>query len=60
MQQEAFGHPSGAEQLGPDGEVWTTYSDINQYRFGIIFAADMNNTFGIGPTAAGFGREVLA
>ena len=45
-------------QLGPNGEVWTTYSDIGTWRFGIIFATDMHNTYNLGVTAAHFGKEV--
>ena len=47
--QQAFGG-----QLGPKGEVWTTYSDISPFRFGIIFATELNETFKIGPVFANF------
>ncbi|KAK7471362.1 hypothetical protein BaRGS_00036000 [Batillaria attramentaria] len=41
--------------IGPDGEVWTTYSQIgDRWTFGIILAADLRNTFNITPTDAGF------
>ncbi len=44
--------------LGPIGEVWTTYSDVGDFRFGVIFAAAMENTYIMGPTKA-FGLQVL-
>ena len=42
------------KEFGPDGEVWTTYSKINQYTFGIILAADIKNTYYMTPANVGF------
>ncbi|CAH1778788.1 unnamed protein product [Owenia fusiformis] len=41
----------------PIGEVWSTYSDIAGWRFGIILAAEMLQDYTIGPMAAGFGDD---
>ncbi|XP_055954459.1 uncharacterized protein LOC126814885 [Patella vulgata] len=44
---------------GPVGELWTTYSNIGfieARHFGIILAADIQNTFQLTPTLAGFGN----
>lgn len=43
---------------GPTGEVWSTYSNISRLFFGILFAADMKNTFNIKPSNAGFNTSV--
>ena len=51
--QSAFNDTSG-----PDGEVWTTYSDIGRYRFGLIFAAGLTRPYAVGPTIAQFGPQV--
>jgi len=48
--QSAFG------DFGPHGEVWTTYSDISSHRFGIIFAAELNNSYTLNSTHA-FGQD---
>ncbi|KAI8505567.1 hypothetical protein Bbelb_167560 [Branchiostoma belcheri] len=42
--------------LGPKGEVWTTYSDISGLRFGIILAADLQEDWNINAVTAGFGE----
>ncbi|CAF0793390.1 unnamed protein product [Brachionus calyciflorus] len=39
---------------GPDGEVWSTYSTISNYTFGIIFAADIKNNYNLKPEQMGF------
>ena len=31
--------------LGPDGEVWCTYSRVSQWTFGIILAAGLNRSY---------------
>lgn len=46
------------DSSGPDGEVWTTISKIGPFTFGIIFAADLKNSFVISPNAAGFSAWV--
>lgn len=51
--QQAFGG-----NIGPMGEVWTTYSDIGLSRFGIIFASELNQPYSIGPEQARFGSQV--
>ena len=53
MFQEAFGG-----DVGPTGEVWTTYSDIGRWRFGVIFSFELSHDFYIGPSDAGFGSQV--
>nr|KAG5688829.1 hypothetical protein BaRGS_017061 [Batillaria attramentaria] len=46
--------------IGPDGEVWTTYSQIgDRWTFGIILAADLRNTFNITPTDAGEDQPIF-
>lgn len=44
---------------GFKGEVWSTYSDIGRWRFGIILAANMTHTdvMDLGPTSAGLNWE---
>ncbi|XP_071111597.1 uncharacterized protein [Haliotis cracherodii] len=49
MLQQAFQDGSG-----PDGEVYTTYSRIGEYVFGIILASAMEADFSLTPSAAGF------
>jgi len=44
----------GGSYPGPEGEVWTTYSQISGFFFGIILGADLNNSYSIGPQEAGF------
>lgn len=39
---------------GPVGEVWSTYSNVSRYVFGIVFAADVKNTFDVKPSNIGF------
>ncbi|XP_041370298.1 uncharacterized protein LOC121384124 [Gigantopelta aegis] len=41
---------------GPEGEVWTTYSQIGPFKFGLIFAANLTGNYSLGQTAA-FGRH---
>ena len=53
MFQEAF-----KDTAGPQGEVWTTYSDIGQYRFGIVFAADLKQPFSLTPDQTSFAENV--
>lgn len=43
---------------GPDGEVWSTYSNISGLIYGILFAADMANTFDVTPSFVGFPVDV--
>ncbi|CAH1277104.1 Hypp9481 [Branchiostoma lanceolatum] len=45
--------------MGPKGEVWTTYSDIAGLRFGIILAADLQADWNINAVTAGFGEMML-
>jgi hypothetical protein len=44
--------------IGPIGEVWTTYSDIGPFRFGIVFAAEMKNWFSLKPSQTSFGEKL--
>ena len=44
--------------FGPDGEVWTTFSKINEYIFGIIFAADLKKTYYMTSKNVGFNVTV--
>ncbi|XP_067662767.1 uncharacterized protein [Haliotis asinina] len=40
---------------GPDGEVWSTYSDFGgQNKYGIILAAELNGDYSITPDIAGY------
>ena len=52
-QKEAFGG-----DIGPKGEVWSTYSQIGQHVMGIVFAAGLNNTFDLKPSHLGFPKKV--
>ena len=52
--QVAFGG-----DIGPDGEVWTTYSEVGQYQFRIIFSADINNHFNLRPSHTGLKSQVI-
>ena len=51
--QEAFGG-----SLGPNGMLWTTYSDIGLWRYGIIFSAALQSGYDLHPDDAGFGHQV--
>ena len=51
--QEAFGG-----SLGPNGMVWTTYSDIGVWRYGIIFSVALQSGYDLHPHDAGFGHQV--
>ncbi|XP_046568794.1 uncharacterized protein LOC124277168 [Haliotis rubra] len=44
--------------LGPVGEVWTTYSNIQNFYFGIVLAAATTNTFSLRPSQATFGDKL--
>ena len=44
---------------GEKGELWSTFSLISGLKFGIIFGADLTGPLQVGPTAAGFGSEVM-
>ncbi|XP_070579108.1 uncharacterized protein [Ptychodera flava] len=41
---------------GPDGEVWSTYSDIAGYRFGTLLWVNVKTPYPITPQQAGFGK----
>ncbi|XP_070576650.1 uncharacterized protein [Ptychodera flava] len=41
---------------GPDGEVWSTYSDIASYRFGTLLWVNVETPYPITPQQAGFGK----
>ncbi|XP_064616875.1 uncharacterized protein LOC135480876 [Liolophura sinensis] len=41
---------------GPDGEVWSTYTQISGQFYGIILAADLKTPYSLTPQAAGFGQ----
>ncbi|XP_055899049.1 uncharacterized protein LOC106054416 [Biomphalaria glabrata] len=36
---------------GPDGEVYTTYTNISGYAFGIVLAADLKNSYALTPSS---------
>ncbi|KAL3880433.1 hypothetical protein ACJMK2_032671 [Sinanodonta woodiana] len=40
--------------VGPAGEIWTTYTEISGYYFGIILAADLSEMYPLTPQDAGF------
>ena len=50
LMQMAFGDASD----GPDGQVWTTYSQIGKWRFGIVLAAELKHGYVLTPEKAGF------
>ncbi|XP_050411208.2 uncharacterized protein LOC126825587 [Patella vulgata] len=39
--------------IGPEGEVWSTHTMINDYYFRIVLAADMNSSFSLLPSHIG-------
>lgn len=43
---------------GPNGEVWSTYTEIGNFTFGIIFAADIKLSYAILPEQMGFDVQV--
>ena len=47
-----------ADGSGPQGEVWTTYTDVSGLRFGIIFVANLTRPYKIGPSLTGFSPQV--
>ena len=53
--QLAIGQSNGNS---PFGEVWSTYSKINELIFGIVLAIDMRGDFIITPTNCGFDVSV--
>ena len=53
LHQEAFGG-----DIGPKGEVWSTYSKIGQHVMGIVFTADLKSSFDLKPSHLGFPKEV--
>ncbi|KAI0227999.1 hypothetical protein LSAT2_021487 [Lamellibrachia satsuma] len=53
--QETFGG-----SVGPVGQVWTTYSDIGSWRYGIIFSLELQRGYHIHPDEAGFGHQFVA
>ncbi|XP_077991614.1 uncharacterized protein LOC144445843 [Glandiceps talaboti] len=42
---------------GPDGEVWSTYSDIAGYKFGTLLWVNVKTPYPITPQQAGFGKR---
>ena len=40
--------------LGPTGELWTTYSEIGNYVFGIILGVGLATDYNLTPEEAGF------
>ncbi|XP_071096504.1 uncharacterized protein [Haliotis cracherodii] len=44
--------------VGPVGEVWTTYSNIQNFYFGIILAAAISNTFSLRPSDTTFADKL--
>ena len=45
---------------GETGEVWSTYSAVSGFQFGIILAAGVNQSLPITPDMAGFTVEVVS
>ena len=43
---------SASNPIGPIGQVWTTYTEIGEYAFGIIFATEIQNSYNITPMEA--------
>jgi hypothetical protein len=46
------------KEHGPDGEVWTTHSNISKNIFGIIFAADIKSNYFMTTNNVGFNVSV--
>ena len=46
----AFGDASA----GADGQVWTTFSQIGPFKFGIVFASELKSAYSLTPEKAGF------
>lgn len=40
------------------GEIWSTYSTISGFTYGIVFGADIQNTFYVTPTNCGIELSV--
>ena len=53
LHQEAFGG-----DIGPKGEVWSTYSKIGQHVMGIVFSTDLKSSFDLKPSHLGFPKQV--
>ena len=49
---------SASDPIGPIGQVWSTYTEVGDYTFGIIFATEIQNSYNITPMEA-FHTEVL-
>lgn len=57
IDQQIYARALGAG-FGPIGEVWSTYSQISGYTFGILFAADIRGTYVINRQNIGFTTTV--
>ena len=57
--QKAWG--SSEEEVGPKGEVWTTYTQIGDNHFGIVLAAalDDDEVFSLSLEDAGFSQVCI-
>ena len=44
---------------GVTGQVWSTYSQIGRWKFGVILAADVQHTYNITPQKAGFSDSMV-
>ena len=53
-----FGEAVFGGSIGPEGELWTTYSRIGQFELGIIFCAEINTTFQLKPRHTGLNKQV--
>ena len=51
--QMAFGDASA----GADGQVWTTFSQIGPFKFGIVLAVELKSAYSLTPGKAGFKDE---
>lgn len=51
----AFGNSSG----GPDGQVWSTFSQIGDLKFGIVLAAELKQDYMLTPEKAGFTDKMV-
>ncbi|XP_050418353.2 uncharacterized protein LOC126831744 [Patella vulgata] len=50
IQQMAFGN-----NFGPNGDIYSSYTDISGYKFGVILAANMKNSYSLALEDTGLG-----
>jgi len=57
--EQIYSKAFGNYKYGVEGEVWTTYSKIDDYTFGIIFAASMNGVIQMNENNVNFAVHVI-